>query len=162
MGGRSPRNGTATDRARRTIMGRERWIELGDIVVAEGSVQTAVYAGPVTLSIQREHIGLLDLRVEHGHVANVGFGGVIPARDEEFQQAIVALLVEQGKLDPGDGYRLESAETGMQESDVAVFECLERNGRSLDREVSLRWGAVDKKAEFEAEMGCLQGARAAR
>lgn len=124
----------------------------GDFIeLAEGRVASPSYRGPVSIWIDAENIGLLDLRVEHEELPDQDAGGPVAADDPVFVQEVIRLLQKAGKLPPGDDFELHRAELGLQWPDLAVFESLTRAGLDVSRAAAIAWGAVDQELVEERE-----------
>jgi len=115
----------------------------GDILAAEGEIDTPAYAGHVHVITGEEWTWPLDLRVPHE--VDPDFDGLdhVLADDEGFRTAVIRLLQTQNKLPPGEGFELEPADSDVQYSDLAVFERLLRNGEDVGRAAAASWGAAD-------------------
>ena len=124
----------------------------GDFIeLAKGRIASPSYRGPVSIRIDAENHGLLDLRVEHRELPDRDACGSVPADDPVFGQEVIRVLQEAGKLPPGGDFELGRAELGMQWPDLAVFESLTRAGIDVSRAAAITWGAVDQELAEERE-----------
>lgn len=121
----------------------------GLILLAEGHVVSPLYEGPVSLWIDAEYQGNLDLQVWHDDLPDFDPRGNLLVDDPQFGLEVVRVLQEAGKLPPGDEFELIRAERGMQRPYLAIFECLFWAGHDVGWEAAIAWGAADQEMAEE-------------